>query len=41
MYDIYLVDDEKNLNDILAFYLDNEGYKVRCFTSGIEASKSI
>ncbi|MCT4585365.1 MAG: response regulator transcription factor [Peptostreptococcaceae bacterium] len=41
MYNIYLVDDEKNLNDILAFYLENEGYKVKCFTSGIEASKAI
>lgn len=41
MYKIYLVEDEKNLNDILVFYLRNEGYEVKSFTSGLEAEKCI
>ncbi|MCT4542584.1 MAG: response regulator transcription factor [Vallitalea sp.] len=41
MFKIYLVEDEKNLNDILVFYLKNEGYEVKSFTSGLEAEKCI
>lgn len=41
MYRVYLVEDEKNLNDILVFYLKNEGYEVVSFTSGLEAEKHI
>lgn len=41
MYSIFLVEDEKNLNDILVFYLQNEGYKVKSFTCGLDAEKCI
>ena len=41
MFNIYLVEDEKNLNDILVLYLKNEGYKVKSFTRGLEAEKCI
>ncbi|MCG8538561.1 MAG: response regulator transcription factor [Clostridia bacterium] len=41
MFNIYLVEDEKNLNDILVFYLENEGYKMKSFMSGLEAEKCI
>lgn len=41
MYNIYLVEDEKNLNDILVLYLKSEGYSVKSFTHGLEAEKHI
>ncbi len=41
MFNIYLVEDEKNLNDILVLYLKNEGYKVKSFTNGLKAEKCI
>lgn len=41
MFNVYIVEDEKNLNDILVFYLKNEGYEVKSFTSGLEAEKHI
>lgn len=34
---VYIVDDEKNLNDLLAFHLKNEGWDVKSFYSSIEA----
>lgn len=37
MYTVYLVDDEKNLNDLLTFHLKNEGWNIRSFYSGMEA----
>ena len=40
-YEIYLVEDEKNLNKLLSSYLKNEGWKVKSFISGKEAQKSI
>ena len=41
MYNIFLVEDEKNLNDILVFYLKNEGYNVKSFVCGLDAEKYI
>lgn len=41
MYKVYLVEDEKNLNDILTLYLKNEGYEVKSFLTGLEAEKAI
>ncbi|WP_330408026.1 response regulator transcription factor [Vallitalea guaymasensis] len=41
MFKIYLVEDEQNLNDILVFYLKNEGYEVKSFTCGLDAEKCI
>lgn len=41
MYNIYLVEDEKNLNDILTFYLKNEKYNVKSFLNGLDALKCI
>jgi len=41
MYNIFLVEDEKNLNDILVFYLENEGYNVKSFICGFDAEKCI
>lgn len=41
MYKIYLVEDEKSLNDILIFYLNNEGFNCTGFTDGLSASKRI
>lgn len=41
MYNIYLVEDEENLNDILTFYLKNEGYNVKSFINGLDAQKCI
>ncbi|WP_432662149.1 response regulator transcription factor [Wukongibacter baidiensis] len=41
MYKVFLVEDEQNLNDILVFYLENEGYEVKSFVEGLEAEKSI
>lgn len=36
---IYIVDDEKNLNDLLAFHLKNEGWDVHSFYSSLDALK--
>ena len=41
MYNIFLVEDGKNLNDILVFYLENEGYNVKSFACGLDAEKYI
>ncbi len=38
---IYLVEDDKNLNLVLTTYLENEGYIVKSFLSGLEAEKNI
>lgn len=40
-FSIYLVDDEKNLNEILTSYLENEGFTVSSFTTGMDAKKVI
>ena len=34
---VYIVDDEKNLNDLLAFHLKNEGWDVHSFYNSLEA----
>ena len=34
MFCIHLVDDEKNLNEILTMYLQKEGWEVRSFLNG-------
>ncbi|WDV46577.1 response regulator transcription factor [Clostridiaceae bacterium M8S5] len=41
MSNIYLVEDEENLNAILALYLKKAGYNVKNFTRGIDAAKHI
>ncbi|MCR8636020.1 response regulator transcription factor [Paenibacillus radicis (ex Xue et al. 2023)] len=41
MYRIYLVEDEPNLNQVLASYLRNEGWEVEAFVDGGEARKAI
>jgi two-component system response regulator CssR len=41
MYNIGLVEDEKNLNSILKTYLEKEGYNVSAFTEGTSALKNI
>lgn len=40
-YKIYLVEDEANLNDILKFYLEKEGFEVVTFSNGESARNSI
>lgn len=40
-YTIYLVEDEKNLNDILTTYLRGEGWEVSSFYTGEEAREAI
>lgn len=40
-YEIYLVEDEENLNDILKSYLENEGFQVTSFLNGESARKYI
>lgn len=37
MYNICLVEDEKNLNNLITTYLKKEGYNVRSLTKGSEA----
>lgn len=37
MYDIYLVEDEENLNHLLASYLEKEGWNVTSFFNGNDA----
>lgn len=41
MYKIYLLEDEKNLNDLLTFHLENEGWEIKSFLYGLEALKHI
>ena len=31
---IFVVDDEKNIRDVLQKYIENEGYKVTLFSDG-------
>lgn len=40
-YFVYLVEDEENLSEILKAYLEKEGWNVRVFNDGDEASKAI
>lgn len=40
-YRIYLVEDEKKLNNVLASYLEKEGWQVTQFYTGIDARKAI
>ncbi|MTI61548.1 MAG: response regulator transcription factor [Firmicutes bacterium] len=40
-YNIYLLEDENNLNQLLSSYLENEGWKVKSFLRGLEAKKVI
>lgn len=41
MYDIYLVDDEENLNLLLTTYLKRENWNVKSFTKGLDAKEHI
>jgi two-component system, OmpR family, response regulator CssR len=41
MHKIYVVDDEKDLLNIIRKYLEKEGYKVRTFSDGESAIKAI
>ncbi|GAB6181830.1 secretion stress-responsive two-component system response regulator CssR [Desulfotomaculum defluvii] len=41
MYQIFLVEDELNLNQILTSYLHREGWEVRPFTNGESALKAM
>ncbi|MBN2852663.1 MAG: response regulator transcription factor [Clostridia bacterium] len=38
--EIFVVDDEKKIRDIIKIYLDNEGYDVSCFESGEDMLQS-
>ncbi|QTL98738.1 hypothetical protein GM661_12565 [Iocasia frigidifontis] len=40
-YNIYLLEDENNLNQLLSSYLENERWKVKSFLRGLEAKKAI
>lgn len=40
-YDIYLLEDEKNLNQLLTQYLKNEGWQVKSFFKGLDAGRVI
>ncbi|WP_110114601.1 response regulator transcription factor [Bacillus sp. CGMCC 1.16541] len=40
-YEIYLVEDEKNLNEVLTLYLEKEGWLVTSFLTGEDARASI
>lgn len=40
-YNIYLVEDEKNLNDILTFYLEKENWNISSFSNGTNAQNMI
>lgn len=40
-YQIYLVEDDQNLNDILSSYLEKEGWQVKNFLNGEPARKVI
>jgi len=41
MFRIFLVEDEKNLNQILTSYLEKEGWEVRSYTDGESALQAI
>lgn len=41
MYTIYLVEDDMNLNQILAYYLQQEGWDVVSFMNGEDAKQAI
>ncbi len=41
MYTIYIVDDEKDLLNLVKKYLEKEGYEVRTFSNGESAQKAI
>lgn len=41
MYNICLVEDEKDLSDLIKTYLEKAGYNVICFTKGEDAIKYI
>lgn len=41
MKKIVLVEDEKDLNNLIKAYLENAGYEVTCFLNGEEAIKNI
>lgn len=41
VYNIYLVEDEENLNQILKFYLEQEGFRVTSFLNGNSAREAI
>ena len=38
--DILVLDDEKEITELVELYLRNEGYRVRCFYTGKEALAS-
>lgn len=40
-YNIYLVEDEESLNEILTFYMGQEGWQVRSFNNGKDAQEMI
>ena len=40
-FQIYLVEDEKNLGEVIKAYMEKEGWSVRHFTDGKEASELI
>ncbi|HZH62886.1 MAG TPA: response regulator transcription factor [Metabacillus sp.] len=40
-YNVYLVEDEQNLNELLTMYLKNENWSVTSFMTGSEARKLI
>ena len=40
-FQIYLVEDEKNLGEVIKAYMEKEGWSVRHFTDGKEASEQI
>ena len=41
MKNIYLVEDDENLNLILSSYLEREGFSVKSFLNGLDAKKNI
>jgi two-component system, OmpR family, response regulator CssR len=41
MYDIYLVEDEENLNHLLTSYLEKEGWNVTSFFNGNDALRAL
>jgi two-component system response regulator CssR len=41
VFRIFLVEDESNLNQVLATYLRNEGWEVETFMDGNEARKAL
>lgn len=41
MYTIYIVEDDQNLNRILSYYLQQEGWQVVSFASGEDARQAI